>query len=105
MKYFTLTSLEEPVMFKAIAAILPTVLAMLFYGSAMADEKIDVKSLPEKVTKAIQDRLPGAQLLSAEKETDDGKIEYEVKVRHDGNKYEVEVKEDGAIKEVERDDD
>jgi hypothetical protein len=68
-------------------------------------KKIDVKSLPEKVIKAIQDRLPGAQLPSAEKETDGGKIEYEVKVRHDGKKYEVEVAEDGAIKEIESDDD
>jgi uncharacterized membrane protein YkoI len=92
---------------RATATILASALALLIYapGSSLADEKIDVKNLPEKVVKAIQEKLPGAQLLSAEKETEDGKIEYEVKVRHDGKKYEVEVTEDGGIKEIERDDD
>ena len=84
-----------------IFAIAPALLFSAF-GSLMAGENIDVKALPEKVVTAIQGRLPGAQLLSAEKEEDGGKIEYEVKVHHDGNKYEVEVTEDGRIKEIER---
>lgn len=69
-----------------------------------AGERIDVKNLPASVVKAIQGRFPGAELLRAERERDDGKVEYEVKFRHRGVRWEAEVTEDGRIKEVERDD-
>lgn len=85
--------------------ILTLSVLLLVATTVAAGEKIPIKDLPEKVTKAIEARFPGAQLLSAEKEKDDGKIEYEVKIRHDGKKYEVELTEDGKIKEIEREDD
>lgn len=69
-----------------------------------ADEDIAIDKLPGPVVKAIKDRFPKGELRSAEKETDDGKVEYEVKVRSDGKKYEVEVTPDGKINEVDDDD-
>lgn len=83
--------------------------ALLLGGSSIAllsaGEKIKVADLPAAVVKAIEAKFPGAELLSAEKELDDGKLEYEVKIKHAGKKYEVEVTADGVIKEVEREDD
>ncbi len=70
-----------------------------------AGEKIKVADLPAAVVKAIEGRFPGAELLSAEMERDDGKVEYEVNIKHAGKKYEVEVTADGVIKEVELEDD
>jgi hemin uptake protein HemP len=94
-------------MLKADSPIVITAVAVLICAPASlrAGQHIDIEKLPENVVKAIQERLPGAQLLSAEKERDDGKIEYEVKIQHDGNKYEVELTEDGRIKEIDREDD
>jgi uncharacterized membrane protein YkoI len=72
---------------------------------AWAGENVPLDKLPEAVTKAVKDRFPAGELLSAEKETDDGRLKYEVKVRNDGKKYEVEVTPDGKILEVEQEDD
>lgn len=94
-------------MLKAHTPIVITAVAVLICAPASltAGQSIDLKNLPENVVKAIQDRFPGAQLLSAEKEKDDSRIEYEVKIQHDGNRYEVELTEDGRIKEIDHEDD
>jgi hypothetical protein len=92
-------------MLRALAFILSMVaITALVPGTSMGGEKIDVKDLPPAVVKAIQARFPGAELRRAERERDDGKVEYEVKFRHQGVRWEAEVTEDGRIKEVERDD-
>jgi uncharacterized membrane protein YkoI len=90
----------------SLFAVAFTVAAFLMINaSALADEKVNVKDLPKAVLEAIEKRLPGAELLSAKKEKDDGRLQYEVKVRHKGQKYEVEVTPEGKILEVEREDD
>lgn len=69
-----------------------------------ADDDIAVDKLPKEVRAAIDERFPGAELLSAERDKDDGKVEYEVELRHKGQRYEVDVTEDGRIKDVDRED-
>lgn len=61
------------------------------------DEKIDVDKLPKEVVKAIKDRFPGAELKSAEKETEDGKTIYDVAIKHKDVNYEVAVTPKGEI--------
>jgi uncharacterized membrane protein YkoI len=73
-------------------------------GTAAAGEKIPIDQLPAAVLKAVKERFPNGQLLSAERERDDGKLQFEVKVRDGGKKYEVEVTPDGKILEVEEED-
>ena len=94
-------------MFKPTAALSALALALwLTLPDALpADERIDVKNLPETVAMSIEKRFPGAKLLRAERERNDGRIEYEVEIRHDGNRYEVEVTEDGRITDIDREDD
>lgn len=78
---------------------------MLATPSVSAADDIDLKELPERVVAAIDKRFPGATLLEAEKDEDDGRIEYEVEIRHEGKRYEVEVTQDGRITDIDREDD
>ncbi|MCX7664968.1 MAG: PepSY domain-containing protein [Gemmataceae bacterium] len=80
-------------------------IALVFGAVNWAGEKIPLDKLPNAVVKAVKERFPEGEMLSAEKEKDDGRLKYEVKVRNKGKKYEVEVTPDGKILEVEREDD
>jgi len=72
---------------------------------AMADEPIAVNKLPEVINKAIKDKYPNAELLSAERDTDKGKKHYEVQIRDGGKVHEVEISPEGTIIKVEKEDD
>ena len=52
---------------------------------------------------AIKDRFPGADITGVEKETEDGKVMYDVELKHEGRKYEMDIKEDGTVLVIERD--
>lgn len=60
-------------------------------------DDIAVTELPKEVIAAIEARLPGSTLISAEKEHEDGKLVYEVKVRSKDARHEFEVTPDGTI--------
>jgi uncharacterized membrane protein YkoI len=80
---------SSAVVFVALLAVAPAVRA--------DDEKIDVDKLPKEVVKAVKDRFPGAELKSAEKETEDGKTIYDVAIKHKDINYEVAVTPKGEI--------
>jgi len=70
--------------------------------SAIAADKLSEKDIPAKIMKSVNGRLPGAQLTSAEKETEDGNVVYDLELTQKGLKYEMDVKEDGTILEIEK---
>jgi uncharacterized membrane protein YkoI len=65
-------------------------------------EKITPDKIPQKVMDTIKARLPGAEITSAEKETEDGKVVYDIELKHQGRKYEMDIKEDGTLIEIEK---
>ena len=65
-------------------------------------EKIALDKVPAQIMKAVTTRFPGAKLRSAEKETEDGKVVFDIELTHDGRKYEMDIKEDGTILEIEK---
>lgn len=69
-----------------------------------AGEPIPLSELPKPVVQAIQERFPQGEMLSAERETDDGQLKFEVKVRSDGKVFEVDVTPDGQILSVDEED-
>ena len=73
-------------------------------GTVLAGKAIPVKELPEKVVNAINKRFPGAELLSAEKDTEDGKLYYEVQIRDKKGHWEVEVSPKGKILDIDKED-
>jgi uncharacterized membrane protein YkoI len=71
--------------------------------AARADEeKIPPDQVPKKIMDAIKKRFPGAEVTSVEKETENGKVVYDVELKQKGRKYEMDIKEDGTIVEIEK---
>jgi uncharacterized membrane protein YkoI len=66
------------------------------------EEKIAIDKLPKAVIEAVKKRFPDAKLESAEKETEGGKIVYEVELEQKDEELEVELTADGTILEIEQ---
>jgi hypothetical protein len=74
-------------------------------GAAIVfQENVPINQLPSPVTAAIKNRFPKSELLSAEKDLENGKVIFEVKVRSDGQNYDVDVAPSGKILKIERED-
>jgi len=71
-----------------------------------ADEEIEVAvdQLPQAVTDAVVQAVPGGTIVEAEMETEDGQNVYDVEVEVGGKEFGVEVTEDGTVLEVEEED-
>lgn len=80
----------------ALAALTPAV------RSEEAATKLTPDKLPAKVAESIKARFPKAEITSAEKETEDGNVVYDLELKLDGLKYESDIKEDGTILEIEK---
>jgi uncharacterized membrane protein YkoI len=65
-------------------------------------EKIAPDKLPQKIKDAINGRFPKAEITGAEKEKENGKIVYDIELKHEGRKYEMDILEDGTIIEIEK---
>jgi hypothetical protein len=65
-------------------------------------EKLALDKIPKKVMDAIKNRFPNAEITSAEKETENGKVVYDIELKHKGRKYEMDIEEDGTIIEIEK---
>jgi uncharacterized membrane protein YkoI len=65
-------------------------------------QKVPLEKAPKAVRDAIQGRFPGADVSSIEKETENGKVVYDVELKHQGRKYEMDIQEDGTIIEIEK---
>jgi uncharacterized membrane protein YkoI len=77
-------------------------LVLLAAGARAEDEKIPLDKVPKVIMKAIMDRFPGADVTSVEKEKENGKVMYDVELKHQGRKYEMDIQEDGTIVEIEK---
>jgi uncharacterized membrane protein YkoI len=65
-------------------------------------KKLKESDVPQKVMDAVKARFPGAKVESAERETEDGNVIYDVELTADGRKYEADLKEDGTFIEIEK---
>lgn len=71
-------------------------------GGRADEEKVPLDKLPKAVMDAVKARFPGAELKSAAKETEDGKVVYDIELKHNGRKYEMDIAEDGTVIEIEK---
>ena len=75
-------------------------------GAAISFQKdVPINHLPSAVTSAIKNRFPRSQMLRAEKDLDNGRIKYEVKIRSNGQNFDVDVTPSGKILKIDREDD
>jgi uncharacterized membrane protein YkoI len=65
-------------------------------------EKVPPDKLPAKVMAAVQALFPGAEFTGITKEIEDGKVVYDIEMKHKGRKCEMDVQEDGTVVDVER---
>jgi uncharacterized membrane protein YkoI len=79
-------------------------MALLFVaiGARADEEKVPLDKLPKAVVDAVKARFPGAKLVSAEKEKDDGKTVFEVAIKDKDQSIEVTLTPEGKITEIEK---
>ena len=70
--------------------------------AAWADEKVDLDKVPKAVVDAVKARFPDAEIKGAEKETEDGKLFYEIEILNKKEELDVELTPDGDLSEIEK---
>ncbi len=71
-------------------------------GAAWADEeKVSLDKVPKAVLDAVKDKFKDAELVSAQTEKEDGKLVYEINIKHKGHKMEISVTPKGKIVSIE----
>jgi uncharacterized membrane protein YkoI len=79
------------------------VVVSVLVGMARADEeKVPLDKLPKAVSAAVKKRFPAAEVVSASKETEDGKTVFEVAIKDKGQKMDVSLTPEGTITEIEK---
>lgn len=73
-------------------------------AAANFQENVPINRLPSPVSAAIKNRFPKSELLLAERDLDNGKVIYEVKVRSNGQIFDVDVTPNGRILKIDRED-
>ena len=84
------------------------VLSLLFTTSCQVDgqqKKIEIikfEEAPQAVRDSVERRFPGAKVSTTERETEKGKVVFEVALTQEDRKYEMHIKDDGTIEAVEK---
>jgi|SRR5579884_1646238 len=66
------------------------------------EEKVPLDKLPKAVADAVKAKFPDAEMVSASKEKEDGKLLFEVAIKNKGQKIDVTVTPEGKIVEIEK---
>jgi uncharacterized membrane protein YkoI len=75
--------------------------ALLRADANAAETRISQEKLPEAVRKTANEQSQGAIVRGYSKETEDGRIEYEVEMTVSGHSKDVSIAPNGAVLEVE----
>jgi len=87
----------------ATARRVATVGLLTFVGAAWAEEsKISIGEIPKPVIEAVRRKFPACEMIQAQKETEDGKITYEIGLKDKGAMVDVAVTASGKIVEIEK---
>lgn len=77
--------------------VITLVASVILLAPSHAGMPIQLSEVPETVTKVIAEYFPGSEALSAEKETDDGRTKFEVRIQYKDIRLEVDVSPEGKI--------
>ena len=86
----------------AVVVLLLLTMAATADDQAKKIEIIKLEEAPKAVRDAIQGRFPGAKVATTERETENGKVNFEVNLTHKDRKYEMHIQENGTIKAIEK---
>jgi hypothetical protein len=74
--------------------------ALAIVGSARADDEKKGDKLPKAVAAAVKSTFPGGRVAGVEKEQEDGKTLYEVKLRYEAGMLEAVLTPKGQVVKV-----
>jgi hypothetical protein len=86
----------------AVVGLLLLTMAATADDKAKKIENIKLEEAPKAVRDAIEGRFHGAKVSTTERETENGKVVYEVALTHKDRKYEMHIKDDGTIEAIEK---
>lgn len=86
-----------------LLSLLLAVASITLNVSADDEYPVSVKKLPSAVVASVQEYLPGAEIVSAKMDEDDGRRELNLRVEHKGLLLRVEARPDGRIREIDLD--
>ena len=70
--------------------------------SRAGDEPKDLDKIPKAVMDALKAKFPKAKINKWSKETEKGKVVYDIEFKQDGRKAEADITEDGTIQNFEK---
>ena len=86
----------------AVVVLLLLTMAATADDQAKKIEIIKLEEAPKAVRDAVEGRFPGAKVSTTERETENGKVNFEVNLTHKDRKYEMHIQEDGTISAIEK---
>jgi hypothetical protein len=78
-----------------------SIVALAGVGFA-ADGPKDLDKIPKPVMESLKTKFPNAKIEKGTKETENGKVIYDLEFKQNGRKAEADIAEDGAIQNFER---
>lgn len=75
---------------------------LLILSAVAGEEKVPLDKVPKPVMEAVKGRFKGADVTGASKETEDGKLVYEVTIKHKGQNIDVSLTPEGRMFLVEK---
>ena len=81
----------------AFAAMLQTVAS-----NGANEDKPKIEELPKPVSTAVNNRFPGGQITSAQKETENNNVVFDIELTLKDRKYEMDILENGTVVEIEK---
>jgi hypothetical protein len=86
----------------AAVGLLMLTMAVMADGQAKKIEIIKLEEAPKAVRDAIEGRFTGAKVSTTERETENGKVNFEINLTHKDRKYEMHIQDDGTITAIEK---
>jgi preprotein translocase subunit SecD len=101
-----LTVEEVPMIARRLGWVAGGLAAAVFVLAATVaragDEPKDLDKIPKAVMDALKAKFPKAKIDKWTKETEDGKVIYDLEFKEDGRKAEADIAEDGTIQNFEK---
>jgi Putative beta-lactamase-inhibitor-like, PepSY-like len=86
-----------------MTTLLLTALVLFTTSSAQADdEKLPLDKVPSAVKESVKKRFPNAEIVGAAKETENGKVTFELNLKDQGQNIDVIVTSEGTIETIEK---
>ncbi len=86
-----------------ITTLLLTVALLYVTSAARADdEKLPLDKVPSAVKESVKKRFPNAEIVGAAKETENGKVTFELNLKDNGKNIDVILTSEGTIETIEK---